>query len=186
MRDLAGPLVINHAMLIIAWETIQFNRGVVALRTAQEFILKHVLTSAPHLWTNVTFALDKYLATFCCDEGVCPNPMDARGIAVQSDDSYLLMCLRRPWRRRNRVPAGGEILPAGVHRSARERSRSRRLSRLLRRPRRRLSQRRHPSRRHRRCPRRRLFRRRSRSRRLDERAVRIPSRAVTGPHSVVS
>ena len=28
---------------------------------------------------------------FCCDGGVCPNPLDARGIALQSDDGILLM-----------------------------------------------------------------------------------------------
>jgi hypothetical protein len=60
-------------------------------RSAQEFILEHVLETAPHIWTNVIIALDKYLATFCCDGGVCPNPMDARGIAVQPDDGILLM-----------------------------------------------------------------------------------------------
>ncbi len=32
---------------------------------------------------NVIVALDKYLITYCCDGGVCPNPIDARGVAVQ-------------------------------------------------------------------------------------------------------
>lgn len=35
------------------------------------------------VWPNVVIALDKYLVTFCCDGGICPNPMDARGIAIQ-------------------------------------------------------------------------------------------------------
>jgi hypothetical protein len=34
---------------------------------------------------NVIIALDKYLVTYCCDDGVCPNPMLARGVAVQSE-----------------------------------------------------------------------------------------------------
>jgi hypothetical protein len=60
-------------------------------RSAQEFILEHVLATAPHVWPNIVLALDRYLATFCCDSGVCPNPMDARGVAVQPDDGILLM-----------------------------------------------------------------------------------------------
>jgi len=59
--------------------------------TIHEFMMDYVLENAPHLWANVTLALDKYLVTFCCDGGVCPNPMDARGVAVQLDDGYLLM-----------------------------------------------------------------------------------------------
>src|SRR4029077_20022000 len=35
------------------------------------------------LWPNVILALDKHLVTFCCDAGICPNPLDARGIAIQ-------------------------------------------------------------------------------------------------------
>lgn len=45
-----------------------------------------------HLIPNV-IALDKYLITFHCDGGVCPNLMDASGIAYQrpSVDDKLLM-----------------------------------------------------------------------------------------------
>ena len=32
---------------------------------------------------NVIVALDRYLITYCCDDGVCPNPMNARGVAIQ-------------------------------------------------------------------------------------------------------
>jgi hypothetical protein len=56
---------------------------VLAPDTMRSEILNHVLTTDAHLWPNVVFACDKYLITFCCDGGVCPNPMDARGIAVQ-------------------------------------------------------------------------------------------------------
>lgn len=51
--------------------------------TIRQELMDHVLRSAPHLWPNIVFALDKYLGTFCCDSGICPNPMDARGIAFQ-------------------------------------------------------------------------------------------------------
>lgn len=51
--------------------------------TIQESILEYITSREPHLWPNVFIALDQYLVTFCCDNGVCPNPMHARGIALQ-------------------------------------------------------------------------------------------------------
>lgn len=33
---------------------------------------------------NIVLALDRYLITYCCDGGVCPNPMHARGVAIQA------------------------------------------------------------------------------------------------------
>jgi hypothetical protein len=45
-------------------------------------LIDYIGNYEPHLWPNVIFALDQYLITFCCDDGVCPNPMHARGIAV--------------------------------------------------------------------------------------------------------
>jgi hypothetical protein len=56
-------------------------------------IMNHVLNTAPHMWTNIVLALDQYLITFACDDGVCPNPMHARGIALQraSEEDELVM-----------------------------------------------------------------------------------------------
>jgi len=56
-------------------------------------LMDHVLSTAPHLWTNVVLALDQYVVTFHCKAGVCPNPMDARGLALQraSKEDELLM-----------------------------------------------------------------------------------------------
>jgi hypothetical protein len=56
-------------------------------------LMDHIMSTAPHVWPNLVFAMDKYLATFCCDDGVCPNPMHARGIALQpaSLDDEILM-----------------------------------------------------------------------------------------------
>ena len=45
-------------------------------------------------WPNVIFAFNKYLVTYACDCGVCPNPMHARGLAVQSADSDPNILLR--------------------------------------------------------------------------------------------
>jgi hypothetical protein len=61
--------------------------------TVQQKLLDHVLTTAPHTWTNIVLALDQYLITFHCNDGVCPNPMDAIGIALQraSTEDELLM-----------------------------------------------------------------------------------------------
>lgn len=36
---------------------------------------------------NVILALGRYLITYCCDNGVCPNPLDARGVAIQSTEN---------------------------------------------------------------------------------------------------
>ena len=32
---------------------------------------------------NAILALDQYLVTYCCDDGICPNPMHARGVSCQ-------------------------------------------------------------------------------------------------------
>lgn len=55
-----------------------------SIDTIKPEILNYISAYEPHLWTNVIFALDQYLVTFCCDDGVCPNPMHARGISFQS------------------------------------------------------------------------------------------------------
>jgi hypothetical protein len=61
--------------------------------TMQTAFMDHVLVTAPHVWTNIILALDQYLITFHCHDGVCPNPMAARGIALQrtSPEDELLM-----------------------------------------------------------------------------------------------
>lgn len=35
---------------------------------------------------NVLLAMDRYLITYRCDGGVCPNQLDARGVAIQATD----------------------------------------------------------------------------------------------------
>jgi hypothetical protein len=61
--------------------------------TMQAAFMDRVLVTAPHVWTNIILALDQYLITFHCHDGVCPNPMDARGVALQraSPEDELLM-----------------------------------------------------------------------------------------------
>ena len=36
----------------------------------------------PHQWPNLICAFEKFLVTYACDDGVCPNTMHARGVAV--------------------------------------------------------------------------------------------------------
>ncbi len=81
----------NHLHQIF---TFIFVTGVVlAEETVHEELMNYILTKAAHLWPNIVFALDKFLATYCCDGGICPNPMHARGVAMQpsSDEDEILM-----------------------------------------------------------------------------------------------
>lgn len=65
--------------------TFMFVTGrALAGRTILGELINLVHRRPAHVWPNVIFAMDKYLVTFCCDGGICPNPMDARGIALQS------------------------------------------------------------------------------------------------------
>jgi hypothetical protein len=54
-----------------------------------------ILKRSAHLWPNLILALDKYLVTYRCVDGICPNPMHARGIALQphGESDELLMRL---------------------------------------------------------------------------------------------
>lgn len=36
-------------------------------------------------WVNLFYNFDKYLITYCCEGGVCPNPMDAYAISCLKD-----------------------------------------------------------------------------------------------------
>lgn len=49
-----------------------------------EYILSYITEVDANLWPNVMLALDNYLLTFCCQDGICPNPMHAEGIALQA------------------------------------------------------------------------------------------------------
>ena len=62
--------------------------------TVREALFDHVQTREVHLWPNVILALDRFLVTFCCDTGVCPNPMDARGVALKYADTEPGLLLR--------------------------------------------------------------------------------------------
>lgn len=53
-----------------------------------EVLLDVVHRSEPHEWPNIIVALDKYLVTYACDGGICPNTGHARGVStVVSEDA---------------------------------------------------------------------------------------------------
>lgn len=50
--------------------------------STREVLLDFAQQTHPHEWPNLVVALDRYLITYACDDGVCPNTIHARGIAV--------------------------------------------------------------------------------------------------------
>lgn len=62
--------------------------------TVREELLSYVENREPHLWPNLILALDNYLITHCCEEGVCPNPMHSRGIALEKADDASMLLMR--------------------------------------------------------------------------------------------
>jgi hypothetical protein len=59
-----------------------------------EVLLDVVHRSEPYEWPNVVVALEKYLITFACDDGVCPNTEHARGISVVGGNDFSETLLR--------------------------------------------------------------------------------------------
>lgn len=52
-------------------------------------VLTEVVQRSEHYeWPNIVVALQKYLVTYACDGGVCPNTEHARGIATVSSDTF--------------------------------------------------------------------------------------------------
>lgn len=43
---------------------------------------EHLAANERWLWPNIVYYFDKYLLTFSCEFGVCPNPLDAFAISV--------------------------------------------------------------------------------------------------------
>jgi hypothetical protein len=65
---------------------------------SEESVMEDVMDYLPqrtsNTWPNVIFAFNKYLVTYACDRGICPNPMHARGLAVQSAENDPNILLR--------------------------------------------------------------------------------------------
>src|SRR5690349_21683972 len=50
--------------------------------TMREVVFDYATRSEPHLWPNLVFTLDRYIVTFHCEDGVCPNTAHARGVSL--------------------------------------------------------------------------------------------------------
>lgn len=59
-----------------------------------EVLVDVVHRSEPYEWPNIIVAPEKYLVTFACDGGVCPNTEHARGISTISGDNFSEVLLR--------------------------------------------------------------------------------------------
>ncbi|MGE3805449.1 MAG: DUF6602 domain-containing protein [Gemmataceae bacterium] len=62
--------------------------------TARDVLLQYLHDNGDEqAWPNLVFALDQYLLTYCCDDGVCPNTRHARGVALSrhSDETNTLL-----------------------------------------------------------------------------------------------
>ncbi len=58
-----------------------------APETMADVLLEEAFSTTVSCLPNAIIALDRYLVTYCDDGGVCPNPMDARGVAVHTSSN---------------------------------------------------------------------------------------------------
>jgi hypothetical protein len=65
-----------------------------AASLATEVLFAMTERSCPESWPNIIVAFEKYLITYCCDDGVCPNTEHARGIATVEDGDFSDRLLR--------------------------------------------------------------------------------------------
>lgn len=50
--------------------------------TMQAALISHIKDRPRHEWPNIIFAFDRYMMTYTCEYGHCPNPMHAWGVSV--------------------------------------------------------------------------------------------------------
>ena len=81
--DGGGSLEPSRSHLDEVFTFLFISGRAMARVTMHELLVDYVSSTPITSWPNVVLALDRYLATFCCDNGVCSNPYDARGIAMQ-------------------------------------------------------------------------------------------------------
>lgn len=74
----------NHRHQIF---TFLFVTGRALVRETAQLRLMEFVTERPaNLWPNAVIAPNKYLLTYCCQFGVCANPLHAYGIAGKDGD----------------------------------------------------------------------------------------------------
>lgn len=49
-------------------------------------MLDYVQRNPEHVWPSLILSLGRYLATYACDDGACPNTMHARGLSSMVED----------------------------------------------------------------------------------------------------
>jgi hypothetical protein len=65
--------------------------------TMRKTLFEYIWENERHLWVNLCFYYEHYLLTYCCENGICPNPMDAYAIASvpNAAPGYLLLTFYR-------------------------------------------------------------------------------------------
>lgn len=82
----------NHKHQIF---TFLFVTGRTLVReTAQRQLMEFVIERSAHLWPNVVVAPNRYLLTYCCQFGVCANPLHAYGVAGKDNDKEADLVMR--------------------------------------------------------------------------------------------
>lgn len=75
--------------------TFLFVTGRTLVReTAQQLLMEFVIERSAELWPNVVIAPNKYLLTYCCEFGICANPLHAYGVAGQDNDKEADLVMR--------------------------------------------------------------------------------------------
>lgn len=54
--------------------------------TMKEAFIHYLRTNERYLWPNVCFAFDRYMVSYFCDDGVCPNPLHALGFSASTNE----------------------------------------------------------------------------------------------------
>lgn len=93
-EDSDEPLdqLFNHKHQIF---TFLFVTGRALVReTAQQRLMEFVIERSADLWPNVVIAPNKYLLTYCCEFGVCANPLHAYGVAGKDKDKEADLVMR--------------------------------------------------------------------------------------------
>lgn len=62
--------------------------------TAQQQLMEFVIERSADQWPNVVIAPNKYLLTYCCEFGVCANPLHAYGVAGMDNDKESDLIMR--------------------------------------------------------------------------------------------
>lgn len=69
----------------------------VSEETMRKTLFEYMWENERHLWVNLCFYYENYLLTYCCENGICPNPMDAFAISSipNATSGYLLLTFYR-------------------------------------------------------------------------------------------